>query len=125
MRGSTRSLALVPFVALFAVGCALSRKEAGAGARDDAPPPAASAPAAPAPAQAQAGADNTRVDERRIVKKASLELEVGNVGDAQAAATRIAEREGGFVASTERLTTSDDDRKTEAGVTLTLSVPAA
>lgn len=123
MRGSTRSLALVPFVAVFAVGCALSRKEAPAGT---APTPAASAASPEAPATpAQSGSDATRVDERRIVKKASLELEVGNVVDAQAAATRIAEREGGFVANTERLTTSDDERRTEGGVTLTLRVPAA
>jgi hypothetical protein len=121
MRGSTRSLALVPFVALLAVGCALSRKEAPGGAHDDAPPPAASAAARPAPAQA---GDDTRADERRIVKKASLELEVGNVGDAQAAATRIAEREGGFVASTERLAVADEERRTEGAVTLTLRVPA-
>src|SRR4029079_6506020 len=98
-----------PFVALLAVGCALSRKEAPGGTLDDKPLPAASAAAKPSPAPpVQAGADTTRVDERRIVKNASREREVGNVGDAQAAATRIAEREGGFVANTERLTTSDD-----------------
>jgi hypothetical protein len=65
------------------------------------------------------------VDARRIVKKASLELEVQNLGDAQAAVSRIAEREGGFVASTERQAMGDDEGHRDGAVTLTLRVPAA
>lgn len=61
---------------------------------------------------------------RRVVKRASLELTVDELGTAQAAATRIAEREGGFVASTTRTAVSEDARHMDGSVTLTLRVPA-
>jgi len=105
-----------------ALGCARAAEPApSAGAP---PPPAAPAPLLQAPIAGAAAADATNPALRRIVKKASLELVVARPGDAAAAATRIAEHEGGFVASTER------DQNTEAGkselsrTTLTLRVPA-
>jgi len=126
MRASTRSvalgLALVPLLATLAAGCALS-KEGGAGAPPTAPEPAASAAASPGPVT-PAGADAVSAA-RRVVKKASLELEVASVGDAQAAVTRIAEREGGFVASTERSASSQEGHRADGTLTLTLRVPSA
>ena len=120
-QGLLASLTLVPLLASLAVGCAHSRKEGGAGAPADAPPPAASA----APAGATpAGADAASAA-RRIVKKASLELEVASVGDAQVAATRIATLEGGFVASTERTSASGEGNRADGSVTLLLRVPSA
>ncbi|HEV8549411.1 MAG TPA: DUF4349 domain-containing protein [Polyangiaceae bacterium] len=77
-------------------------------------------PAEPAGAQATTP---TGVDARRIVKKASLELVVKGLGDAQAKAERIVEREGGFVASTENAAVTDD-HQTEGYLTLTVRVPA-
>jgi hypothetical protein len=59
------------------------------------------------------------------VKKASLELAVGELGTAQAAATRIAEGEGGFVASTARDAVAEAAGRSTGSVTLTLRVPAA
>jgi hypothetical protein len=61
---------------------------------------------------------------RRIVKKASLEVAVARPADAMATAARIAEREKGFVANTERERATDDGRSELARTTLTLRVPA-
>lgn len=108
-------------------GCALRRAEPGAGSRaaETSSPPAASAASAAQAGAAPSDADRASADARRIVKKASLELEVQNLGDAQAAVSRIAEREGGFVASTERQATADEGGHGDGTVTLTLRVPAA
>ena len=112
-------------MALVMAGCAMNKAAPGSGSSAaEAPPPAASAPArpaVPAPADGKPASDEVR----RIVKKASLELEVKDLGDAQAAASRIAEREGGFVASTERQAVSGEEARGGGAVTLTLRVPAA
>ncbi len=80
---------------------------------------------APAPTGGSAGASDSAVDLRRVVKKASLALEVKAPGDALAAATRIAEREGGFVSSTSRAVESAGGTQTDGPVTLVLRVPSA
>jgi hypothetical protein len=117
--GRSHEISVVLLWSACALGCARGAEPA---------PSAGAPPAAPAPVmQGQLGgaaADATNPALRRIVKKASLELVVARPGDASASATRIAEHEGGFVASTER------DQNTEAGkselsrMTLTLRVPA-
>ncbi|HEX5101157.1 MAG TPA: DUF4349 domain-containing protein [Polyangiaceae bacterium] len=113
-------------VALVMGGCALRKSAPGSGSAAAKPAPLASA-ASPARAAAVAQSDGKPASDevRRIVKKASLELEVKNLGDAQAAASRIAEHEGGFVASTERQAVSGEEARGEGAVTLTLRVPAA
>jgi hypothetical protein len=89
-----------------------------------APPAPPLASAAPGVAQAPVTTEAPGATARRIVKKASLELAVDELGTAQAAATRIAEREGGFVASTARDAVAEDAGRTSGSVTLTLRVPA-
>ena len=106
--------------ALVLAACARA-PDAGSGSKA-APEPAvatAAAPLAGAPA-----ADRASVELRRVVKKASLELEVAVPGDALAAATRLVEREGGFVASTERSALAEAGAPTEGSITLVLRVPA-
>ena len=111
-------------LALTLGGCARS-KEGGVGTSAALAPPAV-----PVATAAQAGgttppsADGAGSVARRIVKRASLALTVDELGAAQAAATRIAEREGGFVASTSREAVSEDAGRTDGSVTLTLRVPA-
>ncbi|HTQ04981.1 MAG TPA: DUF4349 domain-containing protein [Polyangiaceae bacterium] len=91
---------------------------------------AGAAPPPPVPALAQGAApaggaaDATNSALRRVVKKASLELVVSRPGDAAAAAGRAAEREGGFVASTERDQTTEAGKSELARLTLTIRVPA-
>ncbi len=103
-----------------ALGCArTSEPPPGAGAAE---PPLA-APVAQAPALAGAAADATSPALRRVVKKASLELAVARPGDASAAAVRVAEREGGFVASTERDQSAGSGKGELTRTTLTLRVP--
>jgi hypothetical protein len=58
------------------------------------------------------------------VKKAALELVVARPTDAAAAAARIAEREGGFVANTERDQMASDGHSEIGRTTLTLRVRA-
>src|SRR5689334_7325370 len=90
-------------------GCARAR-DAGAGSKASAPTPG--------------GANDAPLDRRRIVKKASLALEVAVPGDAIATATRVVEREGGFVANTQRSELASEGRRSSRAVTLTLRVPA-
>jgi hypothetical protein len=80
---------------------------------------------APAQSGASTGASDNAVDLRRVVKKASLALEVKVPSDALSAATRIAEREGGFVSSTSRAVESTHGRQADGPVTLVLRVPSA
>jgi len=112
-------------LALALAGCAMRPKEGGVGASAEAAPaPAPLASAAQAASPPPAPGEGPAAVARRIVKKASLELSVDDLGTAQAAATRIAEREGGFVASTTRDAVSEESRGTNGTVTLTLRVPA-
>jgi len=95
------------------------------------PPPAgAGAPAAlapPAPGTVAGGAqktdDSAPAVARKLVRKASLELEVKSAKDALARATRIAESQGGFVATSEQSAQGNGPGETTS-VTLTLRVPA-
>lgn len=112
-------------MALFMGGCALHKSAPGSGsaAAEAAPLASAASPARAAVAQSDGKPPSDEV--RRIVKKASLELEVNSLGDAQAEASRLAEREGGFVASTERHAVAEEGARSDGAVTLTLRVPAA
>lgn len=74
---------------------------------------------APAPAAGEAPASL-----RRVVKKASLELVVSSSASAQAEAGRIAERFGGFVATSSRTSVASNDDVTGV-VSLTLRVPSS
>ncbi len=113
-----RGLDFVIVVSLWVLGCGRA-PDASAGAQAAAPPPAAPALAAAGPA-----AQTTDAELRRIVKKASLEVIVARPADAAATAARIAEREKGFVANTEREQTTADGHQDGARTTLTLRVPA-
>jgi hypothetical protein len=104
-------------------GCQRSEpaRSTGAGA------PASQAMAAPVPSTLASAASQSNATlpsiARKLVRKASLELEVASAKEAVARATRIAEAEGGFVATTEQSArgTGPDER---AAATLTLRVPA-
>jgi hypothetical protein len=114
----SRGLGVVIVISLWVLGCGRA-PDASAGAKAAAPP-------LPAPALTAAGsaAQAPSTELRRIVKKASLELTVARPADTAATAARIAEREKGFVASTEREQTSDDGHRDSVRTTLTLRIPA-
>jgi hypothetical protein len=100
--------------------------------RSEPPPTGAGAPAvqalaAPAPSPlasaAQPGNATLPSVARKLVRKGSLELEVASAKEAVARATRIAEAEGGFVATTEQ-SARDTGSGERVAATLTLRVPA-
>lgn len=116
---SLRNVALsLLALALLLVGCQAASKGEPAGA---APPPVA--PASPSPADGKA-ADGVPAA-RKIVKKATLGLEVASMSDAQSKATRIVEQHGGYVASSEDRTIEAGGRRAAGSATLVLRVPAA
>jgi hypothetical protein len=114
-----RTLAVVCAGILWVLGCSRAAEPSAGAKTAESPPPAA--PAAPVPAGA--GAEQ-QASLRRIVKKASLELVVARPSDAAEAAARIAEREGGFVASTERDQAASDGHAELGRLLLTLRVRA-
>jgi hypothetical protein len=101
-------------------GCQRSEPPAaGAGA------PAALAPPAPGTVagDGQKAEESTPADARKLVRKASLELEVESAKAALARATRIAESQGGFVATSEQ-SAAGSGRGERTSVTLSLRVPS-
>lgn len=115
---------IAPTLALsvFVLGGCMRSPGGGVGAKSESAP----APIATTAAGAAAGAAKpvSRSALRRVISKASLELEVSSTGDALREATRVAEREGGFVASTSRQASADESGRSVGAVTLTLRVPA-
>jgi hypothetical protein len=100
--------------------------------RAEPPPTGAGAPAAQveaAPAArapiggAQKAGEAAPTVTRKLVQKASLELEVSSAKDALARATRIAEAQGGFVATSEQ-SAQGSGAGERTSVTLSLRVPA-
>lgn len=85
--------------------------------------PASGAAAATPVASAQTTQD-AAPSARKVIRKAELSLEVASAASAQADVTRIAERHGGYVASTTRHVTAENAERSTSGVTLTLRVPA-
>jgi hypothetical protein len=84
----------------------------------------AAEPAPPAQQTSPSASGSVGLERRRVVQKASLELEVQVPGDALAAATRLVDRAGGFVASTERAEQASEGRSAPGPIILTLRVPA-
>jgi hypothetical protein len=94
-------------------------RAAGAGA------PAAEAVAAPTASAPMGGAQKageSPAATRKLVQKAALELEVSSAQAALARATRIAEAQGGFVATSEQSTQGNGPGE-RISVTLSLRVP--
>jgi hypothetical protein len=84
---------------------------------------AASEPAAPAPAP-NSGASEPLSSLRKVVKRASLELVVPSPARAHAETVRIAERLGGFVATSAQVSEASRDDSAPR-IELTLRVPSA
>ena len=104
-------------------GCSRKEPAGGAGAPGAPPPMAAAAPSA-ATGGAQKADENAPAVSRKLVKKASLELEVSSTRDALARATRIADAQGGFVATSEQSAAQGDGSREQTSVSLTMRVPA-
>jgi Domain of unknown function (DUF4349) len=88
---------------------------------------AGEAPASGAAATPAASAKSTQdaaPSARKVIRKAELSLEVASAARAQVEVARIAERNGGYVASTTRNVTAESAERSTSGVNLTLRVPA-
>lgn len=103
-----RAVSLVILVALAVSGC---KREADAGA---APPAAAAAPADPAAGPSQVV--------RKVIRNADLAMTVTSPGAAQREAGKIAEQHGGYLASSESLSTASEDGEEPGSVRVTLRV---
>lgn len=117
-------------LSIWVAGIALAAALGGCKQSEPAPPAGAGAPAArAAPAASSLAGGAQKADEsapavaRKLVKKAALELEVSSSKDALARATRIAEDQGGFVATSEQSAEGSGPGERTA-VTMTLRVPA-
>ena len=104
------ALCLVIVAALAVSGC---KREADAGAS---PPAAAAAPAEPA--------SNPTPNPvlRKVIRNADLAMTVASPGAAQREAGKIAEQHGGYLASSESLSTASEDGEEPGSVRVTLRV---
>jgi hypothetical protein len=84
----------------------------------------AGAPAPVAQVAAASGGETKPVNLRKVVRKATLSLEVSSVGAAHARAVAIAEQRGGYVTTANRVDTRGDGDAGEVS-SLSLRVPGA
>lgn len=106
-----QKLVLLPALLALAVSAAACSKGADAGA----------APPAPAAAAAEPGADPSKVV-RKLIRNAELGMTVASPADAQREAGKIAEQHGGYLASSEALSTRSEDGAEPGSVRVVLRV---
>ncbi|MBK8998244.1 MAG: DUF4349 domain-containing protein [Myxococcales bacterium] len=106
-----QKLALVPVLLALAVSAAACSKGADAGA----------APPAPAAAAAEPGTDPSKVV-RKLIRNAELGMTVASPAEAQREAGKIAEQHGGYLASSEALSTRSEDGAEPGSVRVVLRV---
>jgi len=121
-----KTLSIRGFVVLTALGlagCSLSREASPSDAA-----PAAVAKGGPA-VPAAAATDGTKASSlpktsRKVIRNAELAIEVASPAAAEVTVSRLVERLGGYIASSEREVVADEGQRSEARVSLSLRVPA-
>jgi hypothetical protein len=116
--------AIIVVTALGLGGCSLARSEAPAGATLAAKGGGAVDPAPQAQAEDAAKQASMPKSMRKVIRNAELSIEVSSPAAAEANVSRLVERLGGFIASSDREVTADEGQRSEARVSLSLRVPS-
>jgi hypothetical protein len=106
-------------VALTLAGCA--RSEAPASSRGGGEPRPPTAAVAQKP---DATPNVSPKSSRRVIRRAELAIEVASPARAESEISRLVERLGGYIESSERDLTADEGQRSEARVALSLRVPS-